>query len=226
MNNKFMQEVIYKMNVSTRGIPKKGLPQGFLYADEVIPDSIVDAKYAGTDNFLGRAVCGYHAPLVVVSEAAAVRLIKAAQTLRAQGYVMKFYDAYRPQRAVDDFVRWGADLADERRKPIHYPNEEKAAMFAKGYICEKSGHTRACAVDLTIVDMKTHQELDMGSIFDFMDARSHHGAAGLSPLQESNRAILREAMCANGFKLYHEEWWHYIVDPEPYPDTYFDFPIE
>ncbi len=215
------------MNVSTKGIPKKGLPKGFQYVDDVVPDCVVDAKYAGTDNFLGRPVDGYTAPLVVVTDEAAQRLVKAAEVLRRQGYIMRFYDSYRPQRAVDDFMRWGADAEDYRRKPIHYPHvDNKKDMFALGYICEKSGHTRGCAVDLSIMDMNTHQELDMGSIFDYMDERSHHGAAGLTPQQEKNRAILRDAMCANGFKLYNEEWWHYIVDPEPYPDTYFDFPIE
>lgn len=214
------------MNISTKEIPKKGLPEGFLYIDDIIEDCIVDAKYAGTDNFLGRPVDGYNAPLVVVTKEAAERLVRAATALRQKGYVMKFFDAYRPQRAVDDFMRWGADTGDCRRKPVHYPNEEKRDMFAKGYIAEKSGHTRGCAVDLTLVDVHTHQELDMGSIFDFMDVRSHHGAKGLTPLQEGNRAILRDAMLKNGFRLYEEEWWHYIVDPEPYPDTYFDFPIE
>ncbi len=214
------------MNISTKGILKKGLPEGFLYVDEVVEDCIVDAKYAGTDNFLGRPVCGYNAPLVVVSEAVAKGLVKAAAALREAGYVMKFFDSYRPQRAVDDFVRWGTDLEDCRRKPVHYPNEEKRAMFEKGYIAVKSGHSRACAVDLTLVDARTHQELDTGSIFDFMDVRSHHGASGLTPLQENNRVLLRDAMCDNGFKLYHEEWWHYSISPEPYPGTYFDFPIE
>ena len=214
------------MNISTKGIPKKGLPAGFLYVDEVIDDCIVDAKYAGTDNFLGRAVDGYNAPLVVVTQAVADRLVLAAAALREKGLILKIFDAYRPQRAVDDFVRWGKDPEDCRRKPVHYPNEEKRDMFLKGYIALKSGHTRGCAVDLTLVDKRTHQELDMGSIFDFMDLRSHHGAPGLSALQEGNRALLRDALCGHGFRLYQEEWWHYIAVPEPWPDTYFDFPIE
>lgn len=214
------------MNISTKGIPKKGLPSGFLYVDDVIEDCIVDAKYSGTDNFLGRPVDGYNAPLVVVTKEAAQRLVKAAAVLRNKGYVIKLFDSYRPQRAVDDFMRWGQDVEDCRRKPLHYPSEEKTDLFVKGYIAGKSGHTRGCAVDLTIVDIHTHLELDMGSIFDFMDIRSRHGASGLTALQEDNRAILRDAMLANGFRLYKEEWWHYIVDPEPYPDTYFNFPIE
>ncbi len=214
------------MNISTKGIPKKGLPDGFLYVDELIPDCIVDAKYAGTDNFLGRAVAGYHQPLVVVSQAVADGLLKAADVFRRQGLVMKIYDAYRPQRAVDDFMRWGADVEDQRRKPVHYPRVEKADMFTQGYIAPKSGHTRGCAVDLTLVDTATHQELDMGSCFDFMDPRSHHGAPCLTKQQEDNRALLRDVMLQSGFALYQEEWWHYIATPEPYPGQYFDFPIE
>ena len=213
------------MNQSTRGIRKPDLPKGFLYVDDVIESCIVDAKYAGSDNFMGRPAAGYNAPLVVVTEAVAEGLKKVAPFFYERGYLMKFYDAYRPQRAVDDFVRWGEILEDNRRKPVHYPNVSKADMFNLGYIAKHSGHTRGCAVDLTLVDMTTMQELDMGSVFDFMDERSHHGAKGLTPQQEANRKFLCDAMCANGFRLYKEEWWHYSIVPEPYPDTYFDFPI-
>lgn len=213
------------MNQSTRGIRKRGLPEGFVYLDEMIEDCIIDAKYAGTDNFLGRPVAGYEAPLAVLSQAAAEGLSQAAALLRGRGYLLKVFDGYRPQRAVDDFLRWGSDAADDRRKPVHYPRVEKTAMFEQGYIAARSGHTRGSAVDLTLVDAATMQELDMGSIFDFMDGRSHHGAPGLTAQQEANRRLLRETMLACGFADYECEWWHYRIDPEPYPDTYFDFPI-
>jgi D-alanyl-D-alanine dipeptidase len=214
------------MNISTFGIPKAGLPDGFVYIDELIEDCIIDAKYAGTDNFMGRPAAGYEQPLVVMSRQLADCCVKAAGILREQGYLVKFYDAYRPQSAVDDFCRWGEALDDIRRKPVHYPNEEKADVFKKGYIARRSGHTRGKAVDLTIVDMKTHQEADMGSIFDFMDERSHHGAAGLTREQEHNRRLLCDAMLSSGLTLLDSEWWHYSLDPEPYPDTYFNFPIK
>lgn len=213
------------MNQSVACIQKDGLPAGFVYIDELIEDCIIDAKYAGTDNFMGRPATGYERPLVVMTAEAAEGCVKAAEILRKQGYIMKIFDAFRPQRAVDDFVRWGDDAADQRRKPVHYPTVEKLQMFEQGYIAKKSGHSRGSSVDLTLVDMKTHQELDMGSIFDFMDERSHHGAAGLTPEQEHNRVILRDAMLACGFKIYQEEWWHYNLVTEPYPATYFDFPI-
>ena len=215
-----------QMNLSTMGIPKaRELPEGFVYIDELIEDCIIDAKYAGTDNFMGCPAEGYEQPLVVMSREAADRCIRAAEFLRSQGYVMKFFDAYRPQRAVNHFCRWGQDLSNQRRKPVHYPEIEKNIMFDDGYIARKSGHSRGCAVDLTLVDMKTHQELDMGTIFDFMDPRSWPSSEDITPQQKANRMLLRDAMTANGFQPISNEWWHFIVEPEPYPDTYFDFPI-
>lgn len=215
------------MNQSTVCVPKaRQLPEGFVYIDELIEDCIIDAKYAGTDNFMGRPADGYEQPLVVMTKEAAEKCIKAADLLRQQGYLIKFYDSYRPQRAVDDFCRWGDDEKDQRRKPIQYPNVEKIKMFDEGYIARKSGHTRGRAVDLTLVDSKTHQELDMGSIFDFMDERSWPSCKDVTPEQYKNRCILRDAMIAVGFKPIMSEWWHFNLDPEPYPDTYFDFPIK
>ena len=213
------------MNLSTRGVPKDGLPDGFVYIDELIEDCIVDARYHSGENFVGCQVDGYERPLVVMSAEAAEGCVKAAEILRRQGYVMKIYDAYRPQRAVDHFTRWSEDSEDQRRKPIQYPNVNKADMFELGYIARKSGHSRGSAVDLTLVDMATHQELDMGSIFDYMDQRSHIVTEGLTERQEHNRLILREAMTACGFETYSCEWWHFKLEKEPYPDTYFDFVI-
>ena len=214
------------MNLSVACVPKaRELPEGFVYLDEWIEDCIIDAKYAGTDNLMGRPAAGYEQPLVVASKEVAECCVKAADILRKQGYLLKVFDSYRPQRAVADFCRWGEDLADQRRKPIHYPNIEKAKMFDDGYICRKSTHTRGCAIDLTIVNMATHQEVDMGAIFDYMDPRSWPESDEVSPEQKRNRFILREAMLAAGFQPLVNEFWHFTVDPEPYPDTYFDFLI-
>jgi D-alanyl-D-alanine dipeptidase len=213
------------MNVSTAGVRKGKLPDGFVYIDELIEDCVIDAKYWGTDNFIGRQIDGYENPLAVMTREAAESCVGAANILRERGYWIKIYDAYRPQRAVDDFVRWAADADDIRRKPIHYPHVDKKDFFALGYVAEKSGHTRGSAVDLTLVDMKTSQELDMGAIFDFMDPRSHIAAQGLTGRQEANRAILRDAMTASGFDIYACEWWHFSLKQEPYPETYIDFPV-
>lgn len=214
------------MNISTACIPKaRQLPEGFVYIDELIEDCIIDAKYAGTENFMGRPADGYEQPLVVMTKEVAERCVKAAEILRKQGYVLKFFDAYRPQRAVDDFCRWGEDMDDIRRKPVQYPNVDKKDMF-NGYIARRSGHTRGKAVDLTIVDTKTHQELDMGSGFDYMDPRSWPDSDEVTPEQRKNRYLLRDVMLSVGFTPYECEWWHFSVNPEPYPDTYFDFPIK
>jgi D-alanyl-D-alanine dipeptidase len=213
------------MNVSTAEVHKDGLPEGFVYIDELIEDCIADAKYWGTDNFAGRRIDGYESPLVVMTREAAACCVRAADILRGRGYWLKIYDAYRPQRAVDDFARWVADVNDIRRKPIHYPRVDKKDFFALGYVAERSGHTRGSAVDLTLVDAQTCQELDMGTVFDFMDPRSHIAAQGLTDQQEANRAILRDAMMASGFEAYAFEWWHFSLRQEPYPETYFDFSV-
>jgi len=213
------------MNISTAGVPKDGAPELFTYVDEVIEDCIIDSKYWGTDNFIGRQVAGYDRPLVLISHEAADACAKAADILRKSGFLMKIFDAYRPQRAVDDFIKWVEDEEDIRRKPIHYPDVDKKDFFELGYVAKKSGHTRGSAIDLTIVDMETHLELDMGSIFDFMGPRSHLDAKGLTKVQMSNRAILSDAMTKCGFAVYAYEWWHFSLKDEPYPGMYFDFSI-
>ena len=213
------------MNISTSGVPKAGLPEGFVYIDDLIGDCIIDAKYYGTDNFLGNTVDGYERPLVVMSRGVAEACVRAAGILREQGYVLKIFDAYRPQRAVEHFQRWAGDLADQRRKPIHYPSIEKNEAFTLGYISKRSRHTTGAAVDLTLVDTRTWQELDVGAVFDFMSPRSHVDTTEITPEQEKNRRILRDAMLASGFASYPYEWWHFNLIDEPYPDRYFDFPI-
>lgn len=214
------------MNISAACIPKaRELPEGFVYLDEYIEDCIIDAKYAGTDNFMGRPAEGYERALVVASSEVAEACIRAADILRKQGYVLKIFDAYRPQRAVDDFCRWAEDEEDQRRKPIQYPNIDKLRMFEEGYIAKRSSHTRGRAIDLTLVDMTTHQEVDMGTIFDYMDPASWPDSDLVTDAQRHNRYILRNAMLESGFSPYEFEWWHFNIEPEPYPDTYFDFII-
>jgi len=202
------------------------LPDGFVYVTDEIPTAILEIRYFSEDNFVGAVIDGYHAPKAILTKEAAQALKKAADSLYEQGYYIKVFDAYRPQRAVDHFVRWAQDLSATQMKEKYYPDVDKALLFELGYIAEKSGHSRGSTVDLTLVDVSTGTELDMGSGFDFFGEISHHGTDLITKKQEQNRNILRDAMVNAGFEPYPEEWWHYTLRDEPYPDTYFDFPVE
>ena len=202
------------------------LPEGFVYVTDVIPTALLEIRYFSEDNFVGAVIDGYHAPKAILTIEAAQALKKAADLLYEQGYYIKIFDAYRPQRAVDHFIRWAKDLNDTKMKEKYYPALDKSVLFELGYIAEKSGHSRGSTVDLTLVDISTGEELDMGSGFDFFGEISNHGTDLITEEQEENRNILRDAMVAAGFEVYPEEWWHYKLKDEPYPDTYFDFPVE
>lgn len=202
------------------------LPDGFVYVTDEIPTAILEIRYASEDNFVGTVIDGYHAPKAILTKEAAHALKKAADNLYEQGYYIKIFDAYRPQRAVNHFIRWAKDLNDTKMKKKYYPDLDKSVLFERGYIAEKSGHSRGSTVDLTLVDISTGKELDMGSGFDFFGEISHHGTDLITKEQEKNRNILRDAMVSAGFEVYPEEWWHYKLKDEPYPDTYFDFPVK
>ena len=199
---------------------------GFVYVTAAVPDVLLEIRYHSTYNFTADRVDGYVVPTAILSEEAAAALQNASDTLRGQGYVLKVFDAYRPKAAVDHFVRWASDIGDTRLKSVFYPEVDKSKLFALGYITEKSGHSRGSTVDLTLVEMRNGRELDMGSPFDFFGPISHHGTALITPAQAANRIILKKAMAEAGFKPYPEEWWHYTLENEPYPDTYFNFPVD
>jgi D-alanyl-D-alanine dipeptidase len=182
-----------------------------------------DVRYAGKENFLGRPVRGYEAARILLTPRAA-RALSRAQGMAAQrGLSLLVFDGYRPQRAVDDFVAWAADPDDVARKPQYYPDVPKSALFDRGYIAARSGHSRGSTVDLTLV--RDGVPLDIGTPFDFFDARSHTEHPGTPPELLRNRRLLREIMAAAGFTNYVNEWWHYSLEDEPWPDTYFDVPI-
>jgi len=204
----------------------KTLPYGFAYVASSVSDVILEIRYYSSYNFVGTRVDGYLAPVAILSKQAAEALYNANADLYKQGYVLKVFDAYRPQRAVDHFMRWAKDESDTLTKQYFYPDIEKKEIIPKGYILERSGHTRGSTIDLTIVDMSTGKEVDMGSPFDFFGEVSHHGTDLISDEQTDNRLILKNAMENAGFVPYAEEWWHYTLKNEPYPDTYFDFPVE
>ena len=197
----------------------------FVEITEVIPDAILEIRYYSTYNFVGTRIDGYRQPTALLTREAADSLRAVSDDVLAQGYRLKIFDAYRPQCAVDHFVRWAADIPDTLMKPYFYPDLDKSVLFEQEYIMEKSGHTRGSTVDLTLFDMATEKEVDLGGTFDWFGQESHPDYTGITPEQFANRMILREAMLRHGFKPLASEWWHFTLADEPYPDTYFTFPV-
>ena len=205
--------------------PAHDLPQGFCYVHEVIEDVILDIRYAGAHNFVGDVIDGYEAPYAILTVAAAEKLQEAADEFRQMGYRILIFDAYRPQSAVKHFVRWANDADDKRMQAEFYPDYKKKILLVdEGYIARNSSHCRGSAIDMTITDLDGNP-LDMGTGFDFFGKRAWHGAKGLTPEQEENRALLRSVMEKHGFKAFEKEWWHYRLVNEPF-DTGFNFPVK
>ena len=198
---------------------------GFVFLDEAVPGTFTDAKYFSEDNFTGQQVDGYRVNRVAGTVQMALALANAAAAVRRHGLALLLWDGYRPQRAVAFFVKWAALPEDGKTKAAHYPNLDKSELFPLGYICEKSSHSRGSTIDLCLCDPVSGTPIDMGGGFDLMDEASHHGAKGISPAATHNRALLRCIMEAHGFTAYEQEWWHYTLKDEPYPETYFDFEI-
>ena len=216
----------------------------FVKLAEAVPDAILEIRYYDTYNFVGRRVDGYEAPTAMLTRRAADSLRAVSDDVKRMGYCLKIYDAYRPQKAVDHFVRWAKVLSDTLTKRYFYPDLSKSVLFKQGYIASKSGHSRGSTVDLTLVDMKTGKDVDMGGTFDWFGPESHSDFCGnpqtgqytgdnhkspkrrsITPEQFHNRMILRKAMLRHGFKPISTEWWHFTLKNEPYPKTFFTFPV-
>ncbi len=200
------------------------LPSQFVYLKDEIPSIREDIRYAGSRNFVGCPVDGYAAPRAVLRREAAQALKAAAAAFEKQGLYLLVYDAYRPQRAVDHFVRWAQDESDIKMKAEFYPTLDKSELFPKGYIAVRSGHSRGMTVDLTLTDAQGHL-LDMGGEFDWFSKISSHDYEDLTPAQKANRLLLKGGMEAAGFEAYSEEWWHYTFKSD-LPEVYWDFAIE
>ena len=198
----------------------------FVEVSDEIPDVLQEIRYFSAYNFVGSPIDGYEAPVALMTREAAAALSEAAAEFRTAGYVIKIYDTYRPQRAVNHFIRWGIDVQDVRMKPYFYPTTDKSRVFELGYVAKRSGHSRGGTIDMTLVDMKTGQELDVGEHFDYFGERSHYAYSGISQKQQENRRFLRQVMEKHGFHGLAEEWWHFTLNNEPFPDTYFDFPVK
>ena len=198
---------------------------GFVSVGEVIPDVLLDIRYFSSFNFIGKRIDGYEEPAAILTREAAQALKEASREAMEQGFRLKIYDAYRPQKAVDHFVRWAKDPEDIRMKAFFYPELEKKEIIPQGYIAEHSGHSRGSTVDLTLFDMATQQDVDMGGTFDFFGELSHPDYSGVSEVQHANRMLLQSLMVKHGFRPLETEWWHFILDNEPWPDTYFTFSV-
>jgi D-alanyl-D-alanine dipeptidase len=224
--------------------------RGFVDAATVVPDLVVEMRYTTAQNFMGRPIPGYKAPRCYLTKAAADGLKCAAEGLRGHGYALKVYDCYRPQRAVNAFVAWGRDLRDQKMKQAFYPEVDKRNLFHQNYIASRSGHSRGSTVDITITPLarkvatseagpaeiracdsqagvRTDDgSADMGTGFDCFSTLSHTASPRISEAQRSNRELLRTFMRSCGFYNNRSEWWHYTLRNEPYPSTFFDFPVE
>ena len=200
-------------------------PSGFVVLADFVPGIIQEIRYHSTYNFIGDRIDGYEEPVALLTIEAARALKQAANELFVQGYRLKVFDAYRPASAVKHFVLWGIEDTDVRMKPYFYPDLVKQELFRKGYIASKSSHSRGSTVDLTLLDMASGKEADMGSPFDFFGPVSHPDCKDVTEEQYRNRMTLRAAMLRNGFLPIDCEWWHFTLANEPYPDTYFDFPV-
>jgi D-alanyl-D-alanine dipeptidase len=199
------------------------IDERFVYLDEAAPGITWDAKYAGSDNLTGAPLDGYNADRPVGTRELGAALELARKYFAALGYGLCVWDAYRPESGVRSFMKWAAQPEDFRTKAAHYPRHEKSELFALGYIAEKSGHSRGGSIDLTLT--RDGWPVDMGGTFDLMDDVSHHGYP-VSETAQKNRLLLKDGMEKCGFRPYKNEWWHYTLVNEPYPDAYFDFPIE
>ena len=200
-------------------------PSGFVLLADFVPHIVQEIRYYSTYNFIGERIDGYEEPCALLTREAARALKAVSNELFVQGYRLKVFDAYRPACAVKQFVLWGIEDQDIRMKPYFYPELEKQELFAKGYIARRSSHSRGSAIDLTLLDMKTGKELDMGRPFDLFSEVSHPDYRGVTEEQYANRMLLQRVMVRSGFRPIDYEWWHFCLENEPYPDTYFNFPV-
>ncbi|MER5733803.1 M15 family metallopeptidase [Streptomyces sp. NPDC002138] len=200
-------------------------PDAFVALRAVDPTIRQEMRYAGPDNFTGAAVDGYEEPVCLLARPAAEALARAQRALLARGYALTVYDCYRPQRAVDRFVRWAGDPADQGTKAVYYPRVEKDRLIPEGYIAARSGHSRGSTVDVGLVRLPLGRPVDFGTPFDFFDPLSHTDDPRVTGAARENRDLLRRVLADRGFVNLPEEWWHFTYRPEAFPDTYFDFPV-
>ena len=221
-----MKFVCYYIFLISIWVSAQELPKGFVYLEDEIPDLKTELRYYTSNNFIGKRIKGYESDRLIGTVSLKNALLIVQNDLKKKGLGLLIYDAYRPQQSVDYFVKWAEDLNDTLMKHQFYPNVDKRNLFEEGYIASKSSHTRGSTVDVTLVDLKTEKVLDMGSSYDYFGKESWVKFKDLSRDQKRNRKILQRVMLKHGFKNYAQEWWHFTLENEPYPETYFDFKIE
>ncbi|MBC3757504.1 M15 family metallopeptidase [Hyunsoonleella sp. SJ7] len=221
-----MKAFLYSLTFFLCSLIHAQLPDGFVYVNDEIPDVLVELKYYSANNFVGEPVDGYHNNCLILTKATVDALKKVQAELKQKNLCIKVFDGYRPQRAVNHFIRWAKDLKDTINKTRFYPDILKRNLFKAGYISSHSGHSKGSTVDITIANCETKAELDMGSIFDFFGERSWVSYENISEEQKKNRQLLQTVMLKYGFRNYPKEWWHFTLRFEPFPNTYFDFPVE
>ncbi len=202
------------------------LPKGFVYVETMIPDIKLEMRYCSDNNFVGKPIDGYNAEVIIMTKPAALALKKVQAVLKKKGYGLKVYDAYRPQKAVNHFIRWAKQINDTLMKQQFYPTIDKRHLFRDGYIASKSRHSSGSTIDLTIIDLKTGKVLDMGTPYDFFGKSSWVNSSEINKTQQENRQLLQNVMLGNGFRNYPKEWWHFTLRGEPFRNQYFDFPVE
>ena len=201
------------------------LPEGFVYAKTIIPDLVEELRYCTENNFVGEAIDGYEKPVIIMTLQTANALKKVQDDLKKDGLGIKVFDAYRPQQAVDQFVRWAKVESDTLMKHEYYPQVDKRKLIPSGYIASKSRHSSGSTLDITIVNLSTGEELDMGSPYDFFGQKSWVKAPHLDKIHRKNRDLLQKVMAKNGFRNYMQEWWHFTLRGEPFKNKYFDFVV-
>jgi D-alanyl-D-alanine dipeptidase len=208
------------------GFASAQLPKEFTYVDDVVPSIKVQLRYFSKNNFLGRVVDGYKKDSAILTVEAAKALKNVQDELKKYNLSIMIYDSYRPQTAVNHFVRWARDLNDTINKQAFYPDVKKQHLFKEGYIASQSGHSRGSTLDITLVDIKTCEPLDMGSPYDYFGPESWVANNDLTLQQRANRMLLQTVMLKHGFRNYPKEWWHFTLRNEPFPEIYFDFPVD
>lgn len=226
MKKKILIIVLVCIGFAFNKLAQSQLPDGFVHVQEIIPDLNVELRYCSKHNFVGDTIEGYKINTLILTNPTAEALKQVQQELENQNLCLKVYDGYRPQRAVNNFIRWAKDLNDTLNKQEFYPDVEKKNLFRDGYIASKSGHSRGSTVDLTIIDGTTSEPLDMGSSYDFFGVPSWVKYQDITEAQKQNRELLQKVMLKHGFRNYPQEWWHFTLIGEPFPDTYFDFEVE